>query len=361
MDYTFSIALLNYLSNEKNSVISPVSLKTALAMVCNGAAGETRKQIQIALKLDDLNNFNKEVKSSIENKYLSVVWSTANSIWVNKMYISLSVDKFKQEFRDNIKINYNGITGSIESKNDISIINDWVCRNTNGLIKNAVKNADFELMIVNTAYFRGIWMNPFPKHKTKQGIFYNKDGSESVIDFMCQNELYPNEDLMAYYEDEEIRALTMCYSVEGFKTSDPFDMTFIISDSAINNEILNRIYKLQKKEDILFKLPKFKIEIELDMSNILKKMGVINLFEPHVADLALMTEEAGCYVDKIIQNISISVDENGTEAAVVSQINMMRGISQNPTEFILNRPFYYFIRNKTNGDILFVGYYATAK
>lgn len=361
MDYIFATALLNQLPNEKNSVISPLSLKTALAMAANGAAGETRNQILTALKIEDLDLFNKGIKLLTENKYASVVWSMANSIWMNKECVTLRIDQLKQDFRDTIEINYNGVTGYIEGEKDKIIINDWIEKKTNGLIKNAVKNVNFELMILNTVYFRGIWMNPFPKHKTKQDIFYNKDGSKSMVDFMCQNESYANEDLMAYYEEKGIRALTMCYSIEGFQACDPFDMTFIISDITINNEILNRIYKFQKKEDILFKMPKFKIETELNISNIVKKLGITDLFEPKSADLSNMAEGTGYYVDKMMQSVSISVDEIGTEAAATSHICMMRGVSQNPIVFVLNRPFHYLIRNRLTGDILFTGYYATAK
>ena len=53
----------------------------------------------------------------------------------------------------------------------------------------------------------------------------------------------------------------------------------------------------------------------------------------------------------------ISVDEHGTEAAAVTAVGAGGGgYGDEPeTEFIVNRPFIFFIRDRITGTILFMG------
>ncbi|MDD3570225.1 MAG: serpin family protein [Lachnospiraceae bacterium] len=353
-DYSFDLKLLKEFSKNDNSVVSPISLKVVLAMTANGTTGETKKQILDVLNIKDLNDFNNKIKYADKGRYNSAKWVTSNSIWANEELLPEGVT-WNNDFTNILKENYYGVSDSIKGSSDIDKINSWISNNTNGLIRDAVKETNFELMLMNTSYFKGSWVNAFNERNTKKGTFYNKDGSEAYADFMGRTEMN------YFYEEEGLKALTMEYGDICYEYT-PYDMTFIMTDKEIDSETLNRIFKYQDKMEVNVKLPKFKIENGEDCIQMLKNMGIEDLFDASKADLTPMVNEAGYYIDKVVQNAVISIDEKGTEAAALSTDSATRGVHEEiPPEFIADHPFYFFLRNNQTGDILFEGYFSSAE
>lgn len=351
-DFHFALKLLNETSKVQNMVISPKSMETVLAMVANGTEGESRNQILGALNITELNKYNEKLKNTVQEQFQSAAWSSANSIWAKSVNGKF---EWNQKFLKIIKDCYKGITDSIEDENEIDKINIWIAENTNGQIKDAIKDSEFDLMLLNAAHFKGSWKVPFDKSNTKEEIFYNNDKSQSNIDFM---ELDTSN--VRYYEEEGLSALTLDYGIMG-RENTPYDMTFIMTDNELNNEMLNRIYNYQDYQEVLIKLPKFKIENEFAFIDVLKKLGIQDIFDAAKANLSPMTDEKGYFVTKVIQNATINIDEEGTEAAAVSIASAARDVmSKESVKFIANSPFYYLIRNSKTGDILFEGYFGSA-
>ncbi|MEA5085582.1 MAG: serpin family protein [Lachnospiraceae bacterium] len=353
-DYSFDLKLLKEFSKNENSVVSPISLKVVLAMTANGTTGETQKQILDVLNIEDLNAFNETVKNTVEKQYNSAIWTTSNSIWANEELLPDGVT-WNKGFTNIINDNYGGISDSIKGSSEIDKMNNWISDNTEGLITDAVKETNFELMLMNTSYFKGAWTNAFDERNTEKGTFYNKDGSKTYAYFMGRTEFN------YFYEEEGLKALTMEYGDCCYENT-PYNMTFIMTEKEIDSETLNRIFKQQDKMEVNVKLPKFKIENGEDCIQMLKNMGIEDLFDGTKADLTPMINESGYYINKVVQNAVISIDEKGTEAAVMSSDSATRGIHEGiPPEFIADHPFYFFLRNKQTGDILFEGYFSLAE
>ena len=133
-------------------------------------------------------------------------------------------------------------------------------------------------------------------------------------------------------------------------------MVFVLADKELNNDILNRIFNRGEDAEVIVQIPKFYIENEVEASDMLKIMGITDMFNPETADFSPMIEEQEYYVGNVIQNAVIGVDEKGTEASASSKITLYMGGDTKPQlEFVADRPFYYFIRNSETGDILFEG------
>ena len=71
-----------------------------------------------------------------------------------------------------------------------------------------------------------------------------------------------------------------------------------------------------------------------------------------------------CWIEKVIQKARISVDENGTEAAAITVVQMA-GESDSggweppqPVPFFADHPFVFAIGESTSGTILFEGVYS---
>ena len=119
------------------------------------------------------------------------------------------------------------------------------------------------------------------------------------------------------------------------------------------------VWSLQFSEkDIQLQLPKVKYEYsEKQMIPILTAMGMEVAFNPDQADFTRINSGGGLYISDVKHKTYIATDEEGSEAAAVTSVGVGTtsvGVDQ-PYYFMVNRPFVYFIREKSSGTILFIG------
>lgn len=106
--------------------------------------------------------------------------------------------------------------------------------------------------------------------------------------------------------------------------------------------------------DIIVNLPKFKLEEESSLEEVLTKMGMRSLFEATAADLTGMSSGGGLYLSAVAHKAFVEVNEEGTEAAAatagIANFCMLR-----EEYFIADHPFLFFIRHNPTNSILFLG------
>lgn len=107
-------------------------------------------------------------------------------------------------------------------------------------------------------------------------------------------------------------------------------------------------------------LPRFEMERELPVRQLLSALGAGVLLAPGAADLRGFVEdgEQGLTLGDAVHRARIEVTEEGTTAAAATALLTFR--SSRPTEpavFNANHPFVYMIYNKPNQTILFAGIY----
>lgn len=122
----FDLKFLQLENNEKNVVYSPLSIKYALAMLKDGADGDTKQQIE-----DVIGDY--KAKKYINSKNLSL----ANAMFIRNGY----KDQVLDSYIDGLKTNYNAdvVFDSFETSDTI---NKWVSEKTLGLIKGIVTKDD---------------------------------------------------------------------------------------------------------------------------------------------------------------------------------------------------------------------------
>ena len=88
-------------------------------------------------------------------------------------------------------------------------------------------------------------------------------------------------------------------------------------------------------------------------------MGMPLAFNPAAADFSAMAQPSP-YLSAVTQDAIVKVDEEGTEAAVVSKAHMGKAMDAGfpPAVFHADHPFLYFIVEKSTGVVLFAGRYA---
>jgi serpin B len=81
-------------------------------------------------------------------------------------------------------------------------------------------------------------------------------------------------------------------------------------------------------------------------------MGMGIAFEPQ-ADFSGINPEL--FISRILHKAVVEVNEQGSEAAAATAVEMTKGIPSEPVEFVVDRPFLFTISDDRTGSILFMG------
>lgn len=149
----FDIRFLQTDNNEKNKVYSPLSIKYALAMLSEGASGETKEQIDTILG-------DYQARSYINSKNMSF----ANAMFIRDTY----KDAVNDEYINTLKTKFNAsiIYDPFEKPDNI---NNWVKENTFGLVDGLIEDTtDLEFVLANALAIDMEWVN---KIKPAEGIY----------------------------------------------------------------------------------------------------------------------------------------------------------------------------------------------
>jgi serpin B len=103
--------------------------------------------------------------------------------------------------------------------------------------------------------------------------------------------------------------------------------------------------------DLVVSMPKFTLEYELKMNDVLSALGMDVAFTP-MADFTKMFAPGGIWIDEVKHKAFVQVDEEGTTAAAVTSVSMTDSA---PMSIVVDRPFVFVIREKFSGTVLFMG------
>jgi serpin B len=104
-------------------------------------------------------------------------------------------------------------------------------------------------------------------------------------------------------------------------------------------------------------VPRFAFKSRYLVNDTLAALGVKTLFDDDRADLSGISTEKPFYVDSIVHEALVEVDEEGTTAAAVTGGAFGAGSSSTPRPILFraDRPFLFLIRDERTGIILFLG------
>ena len=355
----FSFNLFNQLysdSPSQNIFISPGGIAIALAMLRNGTAGETQAEITGVLKLEQLpTNINASYGKLIETLKTAdsdVKLAIANSLWINQ---DIAIE---DEFIDDTQHFYRGIATNLDFADATAkdTINQWVASNTAHKISEIVDTVSPKDAIysIDAIYFKGSWTNKFDPNATTQKPFSLTSGQTKPVAMMSQTGDY------RYYENSEFQAIRLPYGEQA-----ELGMYIFLPQPNSSLEQLNRQLNLDNWQEWLSQmrsqpgkvsLPKFKLEYDKELKDVLARLGMRQIFNSERADFSPMTDSA-IAVDTVKHKAVIEVDEEGTEAAGVTSIGVRITSAMPQQAFNLNidRPFFFAIRDDITETILFMG------
>jgi serpin B len=280
-----------------------------------------------------------------------VKFQFANSIWYRQEYaFELAFISLNQTYFNVVVRGLN-----FDDSSAVRTINAWVDQNTNGKIKQIVDDPiDRELVmfLINAIYFKGIWTYQFDPRQTTDDRFILADSSQKPCKMMNRTADLP------YFSNAQFQAVDLPYG------DADFSMTIFLPNATtaldafiagITQENWNAWIKNFSKRPGNLSLPKFTLEYDLTLNEVLKALGMGVAFSPDEADFTKMRRSRDLYISKVKHKTFVEVNEEGTEAAAVTSVEI--GVTSIGGGFVMrvDRPFVFVIRENRSQTILFMG------
>jgi len=364
-----------------NILFSPLSIQTTMAMVTLGAGENTlyqllhlfglnaEKLVAIGGCLGMMEEYGK-VLSSLSDAD-NVTLNVANALFVNQNFEILHAAKanLAQYFYTSFHP-----ANFAQPKQAAKKINDFVKSATKNKIEKIVEkksiSTDTKMVLVNAIYFKGPWQNKFHKEATKKGTFHTEADGDVEVDFMrleshLKSGSYQGMDSIALpYSGGKFTLYIVGHAFKydsqykknkyNMKSSEE-DLVETIKDTRAIAVLLDS--EAMESFNTKLELPKFKIEKELNLNEILKAQGVTDLFSRMDADLPGFSAEK-LYVTEAVHKAVLEVNEEGSEGAAATALHIELdsfAIDFDTKVAKLDRPFLFFIKHEESGMIIFQG------
>ncbi len=352
-------------SPAENVIISPISIELALSMTSNGATGETLAGMMGALEQDRL------TRSQVNTHFLGLIndynsrdqveLNLANSIWMKENF------PFKDTFLETNRTFYQATARELDFDLPTAkdSINDWVNDKTQGRIPEIIDQIDRDavMFLINAIYFKGQWLTQFDSTVTSAGPFYFSDGKVEDREFMFQMEPFP------FIEAKDFLAVSIPFKdstlgMSFFLPSESVGVNGLVREMTVdkwqkwNDELAyahRDSHSPRPSKEVLLWLPKFEIEYEKELNDLLIDRGMDHAFLRSLADFSDMTD-AQVFISEVKHKTFIKIDESGAEAAAITSVGVE--VTSSPPRLLevkFNRPFVVVLHDYERGSILFIG------
>jgi len=348
----------------ENTVFSPLSVYMALSMAAECADGKTRDELLAALSVNDigeLRDVNESLFRSLSFDDYNTYCKVANSVWLNNKW------ELDSRTLKTIADKYYAVSFSKDFSDPKvpSEISDWIYTNTSGKLRPMIEINSPEseiLRIINTVTFKEKWKSEFSKPSPDK--FNLRDGSVLECDFLHREQLYSTvkigfaENFMKYAVGMQDN-----YQMNFILPDEGTDINDIVSDKSAMHDIYSDSIEYQDR-GIRFAVPVFDISSKFSLIDASKRLGMIDAFNPYegnftnIIDYEKNNIEAA-FISEITHEATVKIDEKGCEAAAYTLIGMsatgcLPPPSEDPVDFILDRPFFWYISDNY-GTPLFSG------
>ena len=368
-------------SGEKSVVSSPLSVAYLLAMLASGAAASenpvpTAVEILLALEgyadqtsvcftYTDGPTFRNAPINTLLQTFIEqapkcdpqVELTIANALFARKDfplyngYVNYIADSYHADYA---QLDFTAPTA-------LQAINNWCYQKTRGMIPkilNEIAPGDVAYAL-NAIYFKAPWAQQFDKDLTRPATFYKADGNTTQVPMMhniCSLTYRKTGNMEAVLLPFANGAYNMIIALppEGQNLSQMTDFGYGLT-VAVD---LKSMEQAPEPSTVSLALPRFSTETtNTQLKSQLQQLGISSIFTPEQARLTEVSSEP-LFVSDILQKARIKVEEAGCEAAAVTVAQIKNSMApDNIVEFRADRPFLYFITERSTGLILFAGAY----
>lgn len=349
----------------ENLFYSPHSISVALAMTYAGARGSTADEMAATLGFDlpdvALHAAMNRLALALDSREEAEVpdgepftLRVSNAIW------GLSGYPYHQPFIDTLALNYGAGLHLVDFVGDPDgsreTINGWIAERTNDLIPELIPDGVIKpttrMVLTNAIYFLAGWLSPFDEALTVKAPFINLDGSTSEVDLMTLSEAE-----LAYAEVDGHQVIELPYVGDevSMVVILPADGQFESFEAGLDATRLTALTASLSRAYGTFRMPRLELKSQFSLARALSELGMPTAFGG-AADLTGIASAEHLFIQDVIHEGVVIIDEEGTEAAAATAVVV--GTDSEPVssfQMTVDRPYLFVIRDKPTGAILFVG------
>jgi serpin B len=278
-----------------------------------------------------------------------------NSLWLQRDYPVLA------EYLDTLAASYdaglNLLDFIADPEGSRRTINDAVAVATEDRIEELIPEGVItdltRLVLTNAVYFKANWASEFDPAATAPAPFRLADGTETTVPMMHTSatvDFAHGRGFVAAWLPYVGDASMMVLLPEG-------DLADLLAD--LSPEDLQAANQARLAHMVDLAVPRFEFRSQLTLAPLLQELGMEAAFvpppAPGSADLTGITAVRELYVQDVVHEGFVKVDEKGTEAAAATAVVV--GVTSLPpaATLHLDRPFLFLISHESTGEILFAG------
>ncbi len=350
---TFAVQLYGGLATKPgNLFFSPYSISTALGMTYAGARGTTAKEMKKALHFEfDQSRLNAAFRG-LNRELTAAVGRSGQKLNIANG-LCLTRGNVNNEYKTLLRKYYDAEVFS----GGLNRINGWVKQKTEGKIRRILTelNPNSVCVILNAIYFKGIWKSRFSKKSTREAPFIISSTKQVTVPLMYQR------DNFKMLIEKDFRAVSIPY------TGDGLSMVVLLPDKTSSlgglekqltpenlGKWLSELDKQHVREIDLY-LPKFTLETGYNLKPLCMELGMRNAFTRNADFSGMQGRKGDIWISQIQHKAFVKVNEQGTEAAGTTAVEIVTKAMVSYPEFRADRPFIFLIQDNRTGMILFMG------
>ena len=356
---------------KENVFLSPYSISSALALLLQCSEdGPQAEELRSLLGIPEFDNaaladavkeqnerltaYRSEPYTEKEAEELGMpVLEIANAVFLDdELKLLPAFDTLKTVFENAYAADME--TMDLASDAAMKSINSWVNEKTRNMIPSLLSDPlpdAARMALMNALYFKGVWSAPFPEENTGKQSFFGVSG-ESEVDMMFQ------QDRFLYAETDDYKIIRLYYNF-GFCMTVALPKDPKLAEDWTDAEELAQILDIEQYEadfrEVALSMPKFEMNFSDDLTGLLQKLGVMEIFQPNLYD---GLSDDPLQADAIYHKTAVKNSEGGTEAAAVTAIlvdGAMIGEPEKPARMCIDHPFCFTIESLDDSVVLFAG------
>jgi len=358
--------LFSYLSEkepENNLVISPFSIGIALAMLYQGTAGNSKRQLRRALNLpgkEGIDKLEEEVASILDkytNHHHNITIRMGNAVFLNTGFTP------KEKFISLIEGVYSSEVHQLqENTSKVDTVNEWISDRTEGKIPNFLSEGSIteetQMLLLNAIYMYGDWQYPFDKDFTSTMRFYLEGEPRRYVatSFMDLEETLQTAHVSDMMDVIWLPYHQTNYSMVLYLPHQNVSVHQLVNEVLQNeNRSISELRTTATRSKVNLQMPRFQLNTKNSLVEALEYFNVTEIFDERTANLSKISDR-NIHVGDIQHSAAVKVDENGSEAVAVTSITLdLRTSVNGPVKLIrLDKPFIFSIMDD-EGLVLFTG------
>jgi serpin B len=346
----------------KNTVVSPLSIAYAFAMLRAGAGGQTAAQLDRVFGFpatgrdDAFNAITRQVATAdippAKTDKRTDATPRPPVVALGNALFPAQDQPIGAPYLRTLAAQYGAGVHPVDfaSGKATGVINQWVTRQTAGRITKLFDklSGDTRLVLANTVYLRADWpAQMFSGSGVSQDPFTRASGGPVTVPMMHA------ENTLRYGTGNGYQAVEIPYADSGLAMLILLPSTGGSPTNLLAPAMMSAAVAALHDQDLDLALPRFDFATDLDLVPALHALG---LTAPFTSSADFTAISPGLYVDQAVHRANITVDEWGTEAAAVTGIGMAAAARVPPdTRMAVDHPFAFAIIHTGTGVPLFMG------